>query len=401
MNRAGFLGYSTLAVLGVFVGSSAYAEGGDLTLTFRTHYGQVDRHFGPEDSEEMSFTTRLDYVSEYYLDQVGFDASLYAVSKLYADKNTARLPLLDENGKGFSKIGQANIKFKPTDNLELRLGRMRIISPLLIDTDGRSEPSTREALKADYQLGGARLYGIYSTGVATTGKDSFSGYTEDDEGVVILGGRYRFENGLAMHLSHGQLKDAKRQTFINASYGIPVGDDRLSFDLYHYMAKGIGDQSNLADATGADGELDTYLSSLAISYAHKDLTYSVSYQQVGKDLYEPSWDGFNNDRTVLWSNNSVQILDFYNPRQESLQLRVDYAPASVPGLNLMTRYTEGDYKVAGNTLEDKEFNLETEYVVQQGWAKGLALKMRYADVSIGGAGDLEDFRLIAEYTYDL
>ena len=401
MNRARVLGYSMLAVLGSVAGSTAYADSGDLSLTFRTHYGQVDRHFGPEDSEEMSFTTKLDYVSAYYKDLIGFDGSLYAVSKLYADKNTARLPLLDENGDGFSKIGQANIKFKPTDDLELRLGRMRIISPLLIDTDGRSEPSTREAFKADYQLGGVKLYGIYSTGVATSGRDSFSGYTEDDDGVGILGGRYRFDNGLGIHLAHGQLKDAKRQTFINASYGIPVGDDKLSFDLYHYMAKGIGDQSNLADATGADGELDTYLSSLAISYAHKDMTYSVSYQQVGDDLYEPSWDGFNNDRTVLWSNNSVQILDFYNANQESLQLRVDYAPASIPGLNMMTRYTEGDYTVAGNTFDDKEFNLETKYVIQQGWAKGLALKMRYADVTIGGVGDLEDFRLIAEYTYGL
>lgn len=397
MNGVRFISYSMLAVLGGVANSQAHAEGGDLSLTFRTHYGQVDRHFGPEDSEEMSFTTRLDYVSDYYKDSIGFDASLYAVTKLYADKNTAGLPLLDENGDGFSKIGQANIKLKPTDNLELRLGRMRIISPLLIDTDGRSEPSTREAFKADLQLGGAKLYGIYSTGVSTSGQDSFSRYTDDDDGVVILGGRYRFGNGLGVHLAHGQLKDAKRQTFINASYGIPVGEDNLSFDLYHYMAKGIGDQSNLADATGPDGQLDTYLSSVAISYAHKDLTYAVSYQRVGDDLYEPSWDGFRNDKSVLWTNNSVQILDFYNPHEESLQLRVDYAPSSVPGLTLMTRYTEGDYEVAGETLEDKEFNLEAMYELQQGWAKGLSLQLRYADVTIGGVGDLEDMRLIAQY----
>lgn len=396
MNRARFIGYSMLAALSGLANSQVYAED-NLSLTFRTHYGQVDRHFGPEDSEEMSFATRLDYVSDYYLDRIGFDASIYAVAKLYADKNTAGLPLLDEDGKGFTKIGQANIKWKPTDELELRLGRMRIISPLMTDTDGRSEPSTREAFKADFQVGSAKLYGIYSTGVATTGQDSFGSYTEGDDGVVILGGRYRFSNGLGVHLAHGQLKDAKRQTFMNASYGIPVGGDKLSFDLYHYMAKGIGDQSNLADATGSDGDLDTYLSSLAVSYTHKDLTYSAAYQRVGDDLYEPSWDGFNNDRSVLWTNNSVQILDFYNPHEESLQLRVDYAPAVVPGLTLMTRYTEGDYKAAGETLEDKEFNLEAMYELQQGWAKGLSLQLRYADVTIGGVGDLEDMRLIAQY----
>jgi len=400
MNRAGLIGYSIFAVLGSVSAPLAHAED-NLSLTFRTHYGQVDRHFGPEDSEEMSFTTRLNYVSDYYWDRVGFDLSLYSVARLYADKNTAGLPLLDEDGKGFSKIGQANIKFKPTDNLELRLGRMRIISPLMIDTDGRSEPSTREAFRLDYQLGTGKVYGIYSTGVATTGEESFHGYTDDDDGVVILGGRYQFDNGLGIHLAHGQLKDAKRQTYLNASYGIPVNDGRLAFDLYYYMARGIGDQSNLADATGPDGKLDTWLGSLAVSYAYGDLTYALSYQQVGDDLYEPSWDGFNHDRSVLWTNNSVQILDFYNPRQKSMQLRVDYAPAAIPGLNLLASYTRGDYKSGGETLDDKEFDFEAGYAIQAGWAKGVSLKLRYADVSIGGVGDLDDLRLIAQYQLDL
>ncbi|PSJ22598.1 hypothetical protein CVH10_05790 [Halomonas sp. ND22Bw] len=400
MKRPGSFGCSVLFAFGSLAGSPAYSESGDLALTFRTHYGQVDRHFGPEDSEEASFTTKVDYTSAYYGGFLGFDASVYSVSKLYADKNTAGLPLLDDDGNGFSKIGQANIKIRPVDDLEFRLGRMRVISPLLIDTAGRSEPSTREAFKMDAQLGSASLYGIYSTAVSRAGNDSFESYTEDDDGVAIVGGKYRFDDALSVHLAHGQLKDAKRQTYFNASYGIPLGEDRLSFDLHHYMAKGIGDQSNLADATGPDGQLDTYLSSLAVSYAHEDVTYSVSYQGVGDDLYEPSWDGFENDRSVLWTNNSVQILDFYNPQQESLQFRVDYAPSLVPGLSLMTRYTEGDYSSAGETLEDKEFNLEAMYEVQQGWAKGLSFQLRYADVTIGGVGELEDVRLIAQYALD-
>lgn len=400
MHKRHLLTLSILSVVGFTSSVPLYADDDNLSLNFRTHYGQVDRHFGAEDSEEMSFTAAINYSSDFYKDLIGFDGSIYSVNKLYADKNTARIPLLDENGDGFSKIGQANLKLKLSDDTMLRLGRMRIISPLMTDTNGRSEPGTREAIRGDVKLGKANLYGIYSTAAAASGFDSFESYTEDDDGVAILGGRYKFDNGLGIHVAHGQLKDAKRQTFLSGHYGIPLGEDSLAFDVYHYMAKGIGDQSNLADNPGPDGDLDTYLSNVVLSYTLKDLTYSLSYQKVGEDLYEPSWDGFNNDRSVLWTNNSVQILDFYNPKQESVQLRVDYSPSQIPGLNLMSRYTEGDYKQGEETLNDSEFNLEAGYVVQQGFAKDLSLKLRYADVDIGGVGELDDIRLIAEYGFN-
>ncbi len=388
---------ATLAALSV----PAQADEHSLSLTARTHFGQVDRHFGPEDSEEMSQTLRLDYQSPLYNDLIGVDASFYSIFKLHADKNTAGIPLLDENGDGFTKIGQANIKIKPSDNAEVRIGRMRVISPLLMDTDGRSEPSTRQAVRGHVKLSDVKLYGIYSDRVATTGSDSFEKYTADGDGITILGASTRLENGLGLHLSHGRLKDAKQQSFINASYELPLGDSSLALDAYHYMAKGIGDKSNLADGTGADGKFDTSLSNIAASLNSGDFTYTLSFQTVGDDLYDPSWDGFNNDRTVLWSWNSVQILDFYNPNQDSLQLRVDYRSSNIPGLSLMARYTEGDYKAGNETVTDKELNLESQYIIQSGAAKGLKLKLRYADVQIGGVGDLEDLRLIADYQMNL
>ncbi|WP_343808170.1 OprD family outer membrane porin [Marinobacterium maritimum] len=385
-------------IASLFAAPAVMAQDHDLSVTFRTHYGQVDRHFGPEDSEEMSQAIRLDYRSPYFNDVIGFDGSLYAVLKLHAAKNTARIPLLDEDGDGFSKLGQANVKLKLGEDWHLRAGRMRIVSPLMTDTDGRSEPSTRRAVRLDGSIAGAKVYGIYSDEVSTTGENTFKEYTQDGDGVMILGGSYNFENGLGLMLSHGQLEDAKRQTFFNASYGMPLGDGKLLFDAYHYMAKEIGDGSNLADNPGPDGELDTYLSNLAVSYKQGDLKYTLSWQTVGDDLYEPSWDGFNNDRSVLWSWNSVQILDFYNPNQDSWQARVDYNSSAVPGLSMMGRYTEGDYTQGGVNYEDSEFDFETKYVLQTGPLKDLSFQLRYADVEIGGAGDLEDIRLIAEYT---
>jgi len=389
---------SCTALMSAVLPTLVQADEHKLDMTFRTHFGQVDRDFAPS-SEEMSQALRLDYTSPYYNDVIGVDGSLYAIFKLHSDGNTAGIPLLDENGDGFTKIGQANVKLKLNDDSELRIGRMRIVSPLMTDTDGRSEPSTRQAIKATTAIGGVNLYAIYSDKVSTSGVDTFENYTAGGDGVAIIGGRYRFGNGLGIHLSHGQLKDAKQQTFINANYSMPVGDTKLSFDAYHYMAQDIGDKSNLADDIGADGKLDTSLSNLAVSLNSGDLTYIVSYQTVGDDLYEPSWDGFANDKSVLWTWNSVQILDFYNANEDSLQFRVDYEPSSVPGLSFMARYTEGDTKANG--FEDKEFDLEAQYTIQSGAAKGLNLKLRYADVEIAGPGKLQDIRLIAQYKMNI
>ncbi|WP_432697866.1 OprD family outer membrane porin [Marinobacterium sp. YM272] len=376
-----------------FVMAPAFAEDSDLSLTLRTHFGQVDRDFGPGDSEEFSQALRLDYRSGYYNDLVGFDGSFYSIFKLAASGNTARIPLLDENGDGFTKIGQANLKFKLGDQTTLRAGRMRIISPLLMDTDGRSEPSTREAIHLKSNLGGLGLYGIYSEKVSPSGTDTYYRYTDSGDGVAIVGGKYRFDNGLRFHLAHGQLKDAKQQTFLNAGYGFPVGNSKLLLDFYHYAAEEIGDASNLKDNPGPDGELDTYLTNLAASLKQGDLTYTLSYQTVGDDLYEPSWDGFSRDTTVLWSTNSVQILDFYNPNQDSWQFKVNYDSSAIPGLSMMTRYTEGKY----DGVKDTELDVEAKYVIQTGKAQGLSFQLRYADVDIGGVGELDDLRLIAQY----
>lgn len=396
-----------LTTVGIAALSSAaihtpvFADDHQLSMTLRTHFGQVTRDWGAPNGEQVSQAVRLDYASPYYNDVIGVDGSLYSVFKLYAHGNRAALPLLDENKEGFTKVGQANLKLRLNEDSEVRIGRMRIISPLMTDTDGRSEPSTRQAIKATTNLAGVNLYGIYSDKVAASGNDSFRNYTSNGDGVAIIGGRYKFDNGLRLHIAHGELKDAKQQTFINAGYEFPLGDNSLALDVMHYMAKDSGDMSNLADNVGADGELDTYLSNIAASLNRGDMTYTLSYQTVGDDLYEPSWDGFRNDKSVLWSWNSVQFLDFYNANQDSLQFRVDYKPSSVPGLKLMARYTEGDYEAAGQTFDDKEFDFETHYTIQEGAAKGLNLTLRYANVDIGGVGTLEDIRLIAQYKMDI
>ena len=97
--------------------------------------------------------------------------------------------------------------------------------------------------------------------------------------------------------------------------------------------------------------------------------------------------------------------DFNAEDETSWQARydIDMSTFGVPGLSFMARYISGDdAKVGGETGVSRwERNLEAKYVVQEGVAKDLSLRVRQAtvrsDQAFGSDNDLEDVRLIVEY----
>jgi imipenem/basic amino acid-specific outer membrane pore len=80
------------------------------------------------------------------------------------------------------------------------------------------------------------------------------------------------------------------------------------------------------------------------------------------------------------------------------------ATYGVPGLSFMTRYVMGD-NIKTNGLgegKENEWNLESKYVVQEGPAKDLSFRARFANYRSNGAysaysADNYDTRLIIEY----
>jgi imipenem/basic amino acid-specific outer membrane pore len=84
------------------------------------------------------------------------------------------------------------------------------------------------------------------------------------------------------------------------------------------------------------------------------------------------------------------------------------ATYGVPGLSFMTRYVKGDNINVANAGEGKEYewNLESKYVVQEGPAKDLSFRVRYANYRSNAAysgysPDLYDTRLIVEYPLNI
>ncbi len=372
-----------------------------LNINLRTLYFNRDFRSGAEDRIGASQAVRVDYVSPYYNDVIGFDASVFGALKLDGRKADEAINMLKADGNdtdSYAKLGQAYLKLKLGENTELRAGRMVMATPLLQDDDARSTPSSTQAITLDTNIAGADLYAIYSDRAVSMSGTKFNEYKAangEDYDIYLVGGGYTFENGLSVHAAHGVADDYLRQTYLNASYPIALANgDSVLIDAYYY------DGSDDGDLYGSD--YDSNLFNLAGRYTTGDLALTLSYQKVGgDDGYDYSWDGFNNDNNVLMVWNSVQILDFNSADEESLQVRADYNVAAVPGLSLMARHTEGwDIDgTAGDDLEESETDLEAKYVFQGGTFEGLSLRARVAHVESDEGQDIDELRLIANYGF--
>ncbi|EPJ43643.1 MAG: hypothetical protein OFPII_40480 [Osedax symbiont Rs1] len=101
--------------------SHGFFNDSSLDLNLRSYYFNRDK-VGRADSIALSQALRLDFTSGYAYDLLGFDASLFSSQKLSGEAGKGGTGLLqDERGsqRGYSKIGQALVKLKLGDNVNL------------------------------------------------------------------------------------------------------------------------------------------------------------------------------------------------------------------------------------------------------------------------------------------
>lgn len=376
--------------------ASFAADEPSLDISLRTLYFNRDFRDTAEDRVAASQAIRVDYASPYYNDMIGFDASVFAALKLDGRGGDELIGMLKADGdetESYAKLGQAFVKLKLGAESELRAGRMVLGTPLLNDSDSRSTPSSTQAITFDTKLAGADLYAIYSDRASGKTASQFVKYEAngEDYDIYLIGGGYTFENGLSVHAAHGVADDYLRQSYLNLSYPFELANgDSILLDAYYY------DGSDDGDLYGSD--YDSSLFNLAGRYTTGDLSLTLSYQKVGGDnRYDFVWGGDDDNGLMTW--NSVQILDFNNADEESVQLRVDYNVAAVPGLSLMARHTEGWNIDNVSDLEESESNFEARYAFQTGAFEGLSLRARVAHIESDIGEEIDEIRLIADYSF--
>lgn len=306
----------------------------------------------------------------------------------------------DENKpeKSQGKAGAA-VKARISDTV-LKYGDQFVASPVFSTDDSRLLPElARGTLITSKEISGLELsVGRFTSMSAQTamGHDTVAG--RGVKSANIAGATYAFTDNFTGTVAASDVEDNFKKQYLNLNLTVPVADSQaLNFDFNAYRSKDQGEKLS--------GDIDNKIWSLAAAYSLGAHKFTLGYQRSSGDTgYVYGVDGGG---TVFLAN-SIQISDFVGKDEKSWQARYDLNMATygVPGLSFMTRYITGDdiSTTSGAEGKENEWNFETKYVLQEGPAKDLSFRVRYAVYRANNAyyedyetKDNNDLRLIVEY----
>ena len=370
---------------------------------------QADGSFKSGYREDWGLSELLNYQSGFTQGTIGVGVDAFAMGTARLDGGAGRQGngLFASKSDGSpedtqGKIGGA-VKFRLSDT-ELKYGNQFVASPVFSTDDSRLLPEvatgtliTSKEIKG-LELTAGRFTALSSqTGMA---RDSINGKGEPGlTAANIAGATYQFTDNFVGGIAASDVDDYFKKQYINLNYTLPIAETQaLNFDFNGYRTSSQGQE--LA------GDVDNKIWSLAAAYSLGAHKFTIAHQRsTGDSAYYYGVDGGG----TIFLANSVQYSDFNQRDERSWQGRYDLNMASygVPGLSFMARYVKGD-NISTSTGEGKEheFDFETKYVLQEGPAKDLSLRLRSAvyrtngNNSVNGT-DNNDVRIIAEYPLNI
>ncbi|WP_426416543.1 OprD family outer membrane porin [Aestuariirhabdus sp. LZHN29] len=406
-----------------------FANDSKLSLHLRNFYHDRSRDNNgnvpgaDQDQKSWAQAFRFDFSSGMAGNMVGVDAFGYYNQKLAGDRGEGGLGTLRgaDKQESHGKSGAA-LKVNVADVALVKVGKFRMSGPMVNDSDSRNLPSVRQG--AQIRSTFSESLNLYSQMVTGGSAKTNSGTAEyevdgDRENVYVVGGDYTFGgigNGLLLSAAYGKQTNNAEGYYAAADIDFDITDGVNLALGTQYGATGLIGNAETAAKPLKDDDISWFDVGAAVAFGPAKI--SVAYQSVEQqddvdgyafDTSSFAWEGGDDD-TGFYGRNSVQIGDFNNNGEDSYQVRGDlnFADLGVPGLTLMARYIDGtvDKKSVGGTKDDDETELDMEaaYTLQDGMAKGLKFRIRYAqyEYDTNEAGEkkfeLDDFRFITTYT---
>lgn len=204
----------------------------------------------------------------------------------------------------------------------------------------------------------------------------------------FVGGNYMWNKALSTGYHYAQLDDLYKQHYLTLVHVLPVTEGQaLKTDLRWARSTDDGNSN-----------VDNRMLGAMFTYSLGAHAFGLGYQKMNGDT------GFANVQgTDPYLVNLVQINDFGNQDERSLQARYDFnfAGLGIPGLTFMTRYVKGDQVdlgAASGTGKEWERNTDIGYVIQSGALKNVGIKWRNATYRSSFASEIDENRLIVSYS---
>ncbi|MFG0381427.1 OprD family porin [Pseudomonas sp. zbq_18] len=399
--------------------AKGFIEDSELNLLNRNYYFNRDFKNKPGSQsyrEEWAHGVMAEYNSGFTTGPVGIGADAYGYMGIKLDSGRGRtgtglLPISDE-GRPQDEYGEAGVavKLRVSESV-LKYGEMRTEAPVFATSHSRLLPETATGFHiTSGELDGLSLeaghFTAYNNRNSTNSDDELLvnyGSGEAGKTIDFAGGWYSVNDDLSLGLYASQFDETWNQYYGNLNYNLAITEGQsLNFDFNLYRTNDTGD--------ALQGEIDNTTWSLAATYGLGSHSFLVAYQAVDGDT---PFDYVGGDSIFL--SNSMQYSDFNAPNEKSWRIgyAYDWSEMGVPGLTTKVTYVKGtdidgtDADVNGGYVdyygadgEHSETDIDIKYVVQEGPAKDLSIRLRQAFHYANddqGEGDLHEFRVIVDY----
>ncbi|WP_165667106.1 OprD family porin [Metapseudomonas otitidis] len=365
--------------------AKGFVEDSHLDVLLRNAYMNRDYKHHNKDKMEWGQGVIGTFTSGFNQGTVGVGVDAFGLYGLRLD-----------GGKG--RVGAAGIDFfKPGDsghaqddiarggaavkarfsNTVVKFGDQMPALPVLSYDDSRLLPeSYTGTLITSKEIEGLELNAGHFTAEArksAEGRDS-GGLKRID----VLGGSYRFNDQFSASLYGSDVEDVLKKQYVNLNYVYPIAKDRsLTLDFNGYRTR-------LDKDFAKDDNRTNRIWSLAATYAMGAHAFTLAHQRSSGDIgylyggYQ-SADYIGDGGTTIWLANSYWS-DFNGKDENSWQVAygLDFAEYGIPGLSYRVAYVRGDNIDAGQAGrgQEREIFNQLQYLVQEGPAKDLKLKLR-------------------------
>ncbi|MNM89905.1 Porin D precursor [compost metagenome] len=275
--------------------------------------------------------------------------------------------------------GGAAVKFR-ISNTVLKYGDQMPELPVLQYDDGRLLPeSYTGTLITSKEIKGLELNaGRFTQEARKSAEGRDSGGLKS---INVFGGSYKFTENLSASLYTSDVEDVLKKHYLGVNYVHPIADDQsLTLDFNGYKSDIDKKYVAAADLTGDSNTIWSLAATYAfgphsITIAHQRSTGDTGYQY---GFYQNAGGVGDGGSTIYLANSYWSDFNAEDERSWQLGYGLDFGAFGVPGLTYKVAYVRGDNINTHGFGEGKEreiFN-QFKYVVQEGPAKDLSVKLR-------------------------
>ncbi|MGF6592379.1 OprD family porin [Pseudomonas sp. 2835] len=374
--------------------AKGFVEDSKASVLLRNAFINRDKKHGTNDQSEWGQAFIGKFSSGYTQGTVGVGVDAFGLYAVRLDGGKGRnggggidffkpadgdSPTNQQNSPHNLARGGAAIKFR-ISNTVLKYGDQMPELPVLQYDDGRLLPeSYTGTLITSKEIKGLELNaGRFTQEARKSAEGRDSGGLKS---INVFGGSYKFTENLSASLYTSDVEDVLKKHYLGVNYVHPIADDQsLTLDFNGYKSDIDKKYVAAADLTGDSNTIWSLAATYAfgphsITIAHQRSTGDTGYQY---GFYQNAGGVGDGGSTIYLANSYWSDFNAEDERSWQLGYGLDFGAFGVPGLTYKVAYVRGDNINTHGFGEGKEreiFN-QFKYVVQEGPAKDLSVKLR-------------------------